>query len=733
MKKIFFGIVLSLFFISNSFAAIMNTYSNITESSLADGDEFVVWHANAVKNITVADLWDYYVAQSEYINPAFASINCYGETGIALGTSGTYAGKTVYKSGTDGNNYYFTIQGSNFGANLTWTLPTAAPGGANYLLNVDADGTMGYTDPSTISGVISDLDDLPNDTVDNDLIDGSIVQTNTATSAGVVASGAAQVSKVWKTDADGVPDWRDDSTGAGYTNLTSFVDQTAWRVFYSDGSGDVKELALGNDGEYLKSNGAALAPSWATPSGAAHDAVTLSTDLGTNLLGLSTQQLTLDNQNANVIFAGPSTGEAAAPTFRSMVAADVPTLNQNTTGTAANLSGTPALPNGTTATTQTQADNTTKLATTAYVDTGLGGKQASVTWGTGLAESGGTASLAATELDDVTWGAAAGGSQTWTFDTGAATDPTMTISDNYFTFNKVLQCAGIETTRSATVGGSVIIGYEGSNNGDSYISHKSPDARDTTLILLYPTADPATGQSIKWSAPSDTVTTGSFYDPVEEGVDTGGIILGDSTPDAEKELGYASNQLSIHDGTASRSILQVASTVITKTAFLPIRYAEDGTTAPAAAAEIGTTAVVARSFVEDADNDVWFNWLVPIDYSAGLKYRVIYAIQTDADADETVAFSLAGCSTADTEAMACSEGTAVVVTDELTTDFDAAETTITGWSSAVTVTGIAAGEFARLHFLRDVSEDDYAGASDNTLIVGIEIKYQAKLNSSGDY
>ena len=49
------------------------------------------------------------------------------------------------------------------------------------------------------------------------------------------------------------------------------------------------------------------------------------------------------------------------------VAGDFPTLNQSTTGTAANLSGTPALPNGTTATTQTVGDNTTKLATDAFV------------------------------------------------------------------------------------------------------------------------------------------------------------------------------------------------------------------------------------------------------------------------------------------------------------------------------------------------------------------------------
>ena len=46
-------------------------------------------------------------------------------------------------------------------------------------------------------------------------------------------------------------------------------------------------------------------------------------------------------------------------------------LNQNTTGTASNLSGTPALPNGVTATTQSSADNSTKLATTQYVESAV--------------------------------------------------------------------------------------------------------------------------------------------------------------------------------------------------------------------------------------------------------------------------------------------------------------------------------------------------------------------------
>ncbi len=58
---------------------------------------------------------------------------------------------------------------------------------------------------------------------------------------------------------------------------------------------------------------------------------------------------------------------------RALVSADVPNNAANTSGTAANLSGTPALPNGTTATTQSPGDNTTKLATTAFVTAIAGG------------------------------------------------------------------------------------------------------------------------------------------------------------------------------------------------------------------------------------------------------------------------------------------------------------------------------------------------------------------------
>lgn len=56
---------------------------------------------------------------------------------------------------------------------------------------------------------------------------------------------------------------------------------------------------------------------------------------GSPITTSGTLALTLATQAANTVFAGPSTGADAAPTFRTLVTADVPTLNQNTTGSAA--------------------------------------------------------------------------------------------------------------------------------------------------------------------------------------------------------------------------------------------------------------------------------------------------------------------------------------------------------------------------------------------------------------
>jgi len=71
------------------------------------------------------------------------------------------------------------------------------------------------------------------------------------------------------------------------------------------------------------------------------------TSSGSLTLGgtLSVTPSNFASQTANTFLAAPN-GASGTPTFRAIVAADVPTLNQNTTGTAANVTGTVAVANG---------------------------------------------------------------------------------------------------------------------------------------------------------------------------------------------------------------------------------------------------------------------------------------------------------------------------------------------------------------------------------------------------
>lgn len=234
-------------------------------------------------------------------------------TGLTLGIANTSFGTLGFYGNSKTYPFSLWSDGADVGS-LGWKLPSTLPSTAS-LISSSTLGYLSYVDPSTFLTPTGNGGAL---TVTSIGFDG-----NLTTFDNTLQEIAQKVDDLVL------------GSGGGYSNLTEFVGQIAWRLFYSDGSGDVKELAFGSDGEYLKSNGAAIAPSWATPSGAAHDAVTLDTETSA-IFSLSTQQITLDSQTANTFLGAPN-GSAGDPTFRALVAADIPTLNQNTTGSAATL------------------------------------------------------------------------------------------------------------------------------------------------------------------------------------------------------------------------------------------------------------------------------------------------------------------------------------------------------------------------------------------------------------
>ena len=128
----------------------------------------------------------------------------------------------------------------------------------------------------------------------------------------------------------------------------------------------------GTSGQVLTSQGTGVTPIWTTPNAGTVTSVTGTSPVVSS--GGATPAISLasgygDTQNpyasktANNFLAAPN-GTIGAPIFRSIVAADIPTLNQNTTGTASNVTGTVAIANGGTGATTNTAARTNLGATT---------------------------------------------------------------------------------------------------------------------------------------------------------------------------------------------------------------------------------------------------------------------------------------------------------------------------------------------------------------------------------
>jgi hypothetical protein len=116
-------------------------------------------------------------------------------------------------------------------------------------------------------------------------------------------------------------------------------------ITYDSASGKYKALAPTGGGGTVTSVGMTVPPEFAVSPAS----ITTS----------GTFAITKATETANTVWAGPASGVAAAPTFRAVVSADIPA--------SLALTGTPTAPTATTGT------NTTQVATTAYVQSSIGG------------------------------------------------------------------------------------------------------------------------------------------------------------------------------------------------------------------------------------------------------------------------------------------------------------------------------------------------------------------------
>ena len=148
------------------------------------------------------------------------------------------------------------------------------------------------------------------------------------------------------------------------------------------------------------------------------------------------------SQSANNFLAAPN-GSAGAPTFRTIIAADIPTLNQNTTGTASNVTGTVAILNGGTGATSA-AGALTSL-----------GAQATLVSGTNIKTINGTTLLGSGDLVVIT--PAAGANTQLQFNNSGAlgASANLTFNGTTLTINGHLSAEGVTST-GATGTGSLV-------------------------------------------------------------------------------------------------------------------------------------------------------------------------------------------------------------------------------------------------------------------------------------
>ena len=203
-------------------------------------------------------------------------------TNVTLPTSGTIVNTTDMATYCETTQDYLKTSENNDNAASLTNIQTACTNDFHNIGGTDADTI--YTDSDAIAAIKGDASwnatdwdtaygwgDWSGEGFLTDITGESILDLSDTPAA-------FDTGKYLKSTADGTV-WDTPAGDGGYTNLTEFVDQNSWKVFYSNDSGEVIELALGADNTYLMSNGADQAPTFEAGGGGASQLSDLS-DVG---------------------------------------------------------------------------------------------------------------------------------------------------------------------------------------------------------------------------------------------------------------------------------------------------------------------------------------------------------------------------------------------------------------------------------------------------------------------
>lgn len=263
---------------------------------------------------------------------------------INLGTAATASATTktlnIGTGGASGSTTNINI-GATAGGTLTLNSPTVSIPG-----NLTVTGTITTNNVETVS------------TTNGVIFEGNAADGNELT---LLAGTLTADRTVTLPDATGTVALTSDLHTRSHA-MTSTSDHSAgnWKVFHSNGSGQVVELALGTDGYYLRAGGAAAAPTFAqiayseisgtptipTVNDGTHtiagttNVITVTTTGGAftaNKSSTTTDTLTLaaaygdtinpyGSKTANYVLAAPN-GSNGVPSFRALVTADLPAIS----------------------------------------------------------------------------------------------------------------------------------------------------------------------------------------------------------------------------------------------------------------------------------------------------------------------------------------------------------------------------------------------------------------------